>query len=55
MAVASSSGVTAFCCIWASAISAVNRQARKLTPGIEFNARLAGAIHTLDVTGTVTN
>lgn len=39
----------------ASAISAVNRQARKLTPGIEFNARLAGAIHTLDVTGTVTN
>lgn len=39
----------------ASSISAVNRQARKLSPGIEFSARVAGAIHGLDITGTITS
>jgi len=37
----------------ASEVSSVDRAARRLT-GVTFSARLAGAIHTLDITGNIT-
>lgn len=36
-------------------ISAINRQNRLLDPGIEFTARLTGAIHATNITGTLTS